>query len=285
MEKRKQLEIVKELTDVYDESRIVINELGWTSRVYIINDGEFVFKFLKNKKYQEELEHELNVLKLIKNHVFNVNIPLIAWVGKDNEYIGFRGISGKSMTTETISELTDEQKRNVGTQIGIFIKTLHAIKYTGKNPNSENAQIEWLLESYRKKKRILKKYFNEKEIDFIEKLVTSLPEKSAKYGIEEVFCHGDLGYNNIILSNNLEVGIIDFGDAGKLDKSYDFIGLEDNVMLGAAILAYGGDKVLMEKVAIRRLLLPLMEMLFLIDRKNGIEIAKCANKMRGNLKH
>ena len=284
MEKRKELKIVKELTNVNDKRRIVLNDIGWTSRVYIIDDGEFVFKFLKNKKYQEELEHETNILKLIKNHKFNINIPLISWVGEDNAYIGFKGMTGKSMTTEIINELSEEQKRKIGTQIGIFIKKLHAIDYNGKSPNSENDVIEWFLESFQKRKRTLKKYFNENELASIEKLLTSLPEKSAKYGIEEVFCHGDLGYNNIILSDNLEVGIIDFGDAGNLDKSYDFIGLEDDVMLDAAILAYGGDNVLKEKVAIRRQLLPLMEMLFLIDRRDKVEIEKCAGKMRENLK-
>jgi aminoglycoside phosphotransferase (APT) family kinase protein len=285
MEKRKELKIVKDQTKVNDERRIVTNDIGWTSRVYIVDDGKFVFKFLKNNKYQEELEHETNILKLIKNHEFNVSIPLIEWVGEDNEYIGFRGMTGKSMTTETIKQLSEEQKREVGTQIGIFIKILHAIDYKGKSPNSENNVIEWFLESFCKRKRTLKKYFNENELAFVEKLVTSFPEKSSKYGIEEVFCHGDLGYNNIILSDNLEVGIIDFGDAGNLDKSYDFIGLEDDVMLDAAILAYGGDKDLMEKVAIRRQLLPLMEMLFLIDRKDKVEIEKCASKMRENIEN
>lgn len=284
MEKREELKIIKELTNVNDKRRIILNDIGWTSRVYIIDDGEFVFKFLKNKKYQEELEHETNILKLIKNHEFNINIPLIGWVGEDNAYIGFKGMTGKSMTTETINELSEEQKRKIGTKIGIFIKNLHAIDYNGKSPNSENNLIEWFLESFRKRKRTLKKYFNENELASIEKLLTSLPEKSAKYGIEEVFCHGDLGYNNIILSDNLEVGIIDFGDAGNLDKSYDFIGLEDDVMLDAAILAYGGDNVLKEKVAIRRQLLPLMEMLFLIDRRDKVEIEKCASKMRENVK-
>ena len=50
MEKRKELKIVKELTNVNDKRRIVLNDIGWTSRVYIIDNGEFVFKFLKNKK-------------------------------------------------------------------------------------------------------------------------------------------------------------------------------------------------------------------------------------------
>jgi Putative homoserine kinase type II (protein kinase fold) len=284
MKKSKELAVVKELTNITDEKCIFLNEIGWTSRVYIVNNGEFVFKFLKSKKYKEEFEHEINILKLIKEYEFSISIPLISRIGEGNTYMEFCGITGKSMTTETISELSKEQKRKIGTQIGLFLKELHIIDYKGKSPNNENSIIEWFQKSFSKRKRTLKKYFNEKELIFIEELVLSLPQKSAKFGIEQVFCHGDLGYNNILLTTDLEVGIIDFGDAGNLDKSYDFIGIEDDVILDTAILAYGGDDVLREKIAIRRQLLPLMEMLFLIDRKEKEEVRKCANKIRNNMK-
>lgn len=283
MKKIKELALVKELANINDENRIILNEIGWTSRVYIVDNGRFVFKFLKSKKYQEELEHEIDILKLIKEHEFDVNIPLINWIGEGNAYIGFYGMTGKSMTTEAVNNLSKEQKRKIGADVGAFLKKLHAIDYKGESPSDENSVNEWFLESFHKRKRTLKKYFNKEELGFIEELVTSLPQKSAKLGIEQVFCHGDLGYNNILLTDDFEVGIIDFGDAGNLDKSYDFIGLEDDAMLGAAILAYGGDNILREKVKIRRQLLPLMEMLFFIDRKEKEEIEKCAEKMRINL--
>lgn len=283
MEKSKEISIVKELTNVNDDSRIFANDIGWTSRIYIIDNGEFVFKFLKNKEYKEELEHEINILKRIREYEFNVNIPLINYVGEDTAYIGFRGVAGKSMTTEIVRKLNEEQKRKIGTQIGSFLKKLYTIDYKEKSPNNENSIIEWFQESFCKKKRTLEKYFNNKELNTIEELVTSLPQKSAKLGIEEVFCHGDLGYNNILLTDDFEVGIIDFGDAGNLDKSYDFIGIEDDIILDAAISIYGDNNVLREKVAIRRQLLPLMEMLFLIDRKEWNEVKICADKVRVNV--
>ena len=87
----------------------------------------------------------------------------------------------------------------------------------------------------------------------------------------------------MLLTDDLKVGIIDFGDAGIFEKSYDFTGLEDDTMLDATIVAYGGDEVLREKVAIRRQLLPLMEMLFLIDRKDEEGIVQCAGRMRNNI--
>ncbi|MDR2039531.1 MAG: aminoglycoside phosphotransferase family protein [Bacteroidales bacterium] len=285
MKKSKELAIVKKLTNINDENRIVLNEIGWTSRVYIVDNGEFVFKFLKSKKYQEELEHEISILKLIKKHVFNVNVPLIHWVGEDNAYIGFHGMKGNSMTTKDINKLNEAQKRKIGIQIGSFLKKLHSIDYKGESPNNEDHIIEWFQKSFYQRKRTLKKHFNENELSAIEELVTGLPQKSAILGIEQVFCHGDLGYNNILLTADLEVGVIDFGDAGNLDKSYDFSGLEDDIILEAAISAYGGDKTLREKIATRRQLLPLMEMLFLIDRKDKEGIRICADKMNNILKN
>lgn len=283
MKKSKELKIVKELINIADESNIVLNEVGWTSRVYIVNNGEIVFKFLKNKQYREEFEHEINVLKQIKEHKFNVSIPLVSRLGEDNAYIVFNGMTGKSMTTELVANLSKEQKRKIGTQIGLFLKTLHTIDYKGKSPNNEADIIKWFQTTFKKRKRTLKKHFNEYELVTIEALVTSLPKKAEKFGIEQVFCHGDLGYNNILLTDDLEVRVIDFGDAGYTDKSYDFVGLEDDDMLDAAILAYGGNENLRAKVAFRRQLLPLMEMLFLIDKKDKEGVKQCAKRMRAKL--
>lgn len=284
MKKSKELEIVKKLTNVADENNIVLNEDGWTSRVYIVNKGEIVLKFLKNKQYREEFEHEINILKLIKDHKFNVNIPLISSSEEDNTYIVLNGLMGKSMSAEIVDALTKEEKRKIGTQIGLFLKKLHTVAYQGKSPNNESEIFEWFQKSFNRRKRTLKKHFNENELVAIEDLVTTLSQRSQKLGIVQVFCHGDLGYNNILLTDSLEVGVIDFGDAGYNDQSYDFVGLEDDDMLDAVILAYDGDEILKAKVEIRRQLLPLMEMLFLIDKKDKEGVQQCVKRVRINLK-
>ena len=281
--KSKQLAIVKKLTNITDKNRIVVNEIGWSSRVYIVDNGEIVFKFPRNLAYQKECEHEVSILKLISDYAFNVHIPIVKWTSDDGLYTGLCGIKGKSLTTETVDKLSDAQKREIGTQIGLFLKQLHAIDYKGKSPSNDSTIIEWYQKAFDEKKPILKNYFSENELDTIEELVIALPQKSAKLGIEPVFCHCDLGYNNILITNNLEVGVIDFGDAGIYDKSTDFTGLENDTMLNAAIIAYGDNEILREKIAIRRQLLPLMEMLFLIDKKDKEGIKKSAGKMRNNL--
>ncbi|MDR0796812.1 MAG: aminoglycoside phosphotransferase family protein [Tannerella sp.] len=280
MNKSKELAIVQKLTHITDENRIVLNETGWTSRVYIIDDGAFVFKFPRGKKWYDECRHELTILKLISEYAFNVNLPLIKWEGENLSYTGFYGVKGKSITTQAIEKLNDRQKREVGEKIGLFLKKLHSIDYKGKSPNNESDIILWLQKTFHKRKRLLEVYFNKNELETIEEIVTAFPQKSTQYGTEQVFCHCDLGYNNILLTGNLEVGIIDFGDSGMYEKSHDFTGLEDDIMLDAAIIAYGDDEVLREKVAIRRQLLPLMEMLFLIDRKDEKGINESASKIK-----
>lgn len=284
MNKDEELAIVKNHTRIDEENRIILNEVGWTSRVYVVDKSKFVFKFPRGEKWQKECKHELNILKLISRYEFNVNLPLIKWIGENNHYAGFYGVPGESITTEIVDKWSETQKRKVGTQIGLFLKKLHSIDYTGESPSNESREIEWFQKTFFKRRCILRDYFNNSELNVIEELVTSLPQKSASLGTEQVFCHCDLGYNNILFTDNLEVGIIDFGDAGIFEKAYDFTGLEDNIVLDTAIAAYGDDEILREKVAIRRQLLPLMEMLFLIDREDREGIIKCANKMRINLK-
>lgn len=173
MNKNKELAIVKNLTQIDDEHRIVLNEIGWTSRVYIVDDGKFVFKFPRGRKWQEECEHEFHILKLISEYEFNVNLPVIKWLGENTSYAGFHGVEGKSMTTESIDKLSETQKREVGTQIGLFLKKLHTIDYKGESPTNESSEIESFQKLFFKKKRTLKRHFNDNELHTIEELVTS----------------------------------------------------------------------------------------------------------------
>ena len=58
-----------------------------------------------------------------------------------------------------------------------------------------------------------------------------------------VFCHGDLDYNNTLIDSGNRAGIIDFGDAGLYDRSQDFRGMDDEILLDAMVKAYGSDEI------------------------------------------
>jgi len=84
-----ELEIVKRLTGVNDESRIEINEVGWTSRAYIVDGGKIVFKFPRNTKFRENCKSEIAALRLIKGQQFNLRVPVLNWTAEDASYFGF----------------------------------------------------------------------------------------------------------------------------------------------------------------------------------------------------
>ena len=85
--KNDELEIVKRLSGVSDEGRININEIGWTSRVYIIDGGKIVFKFPRSAKFRNECRHEIVALKLLKGQKFNLSVPLLNWTTKSQLFL------------------------------------------------------------------------------------------------------------------------------------------------------------------------------------------------------
>lgn len=280
MTNQEELEIVKQLTGA-DEKQIRLNEIGWTSRVYLVDNGRIVFKFPRNKKEQENFDHEIKTLKLISEHNFNIKVPVINWYGKHNEYFGFFGVSGAPLTPEVLSLLDDKQKEMLGSQIGTFLKQLHRIEGFKNPAGSELDQINEYQKKYNENKPVFEMYFNDEELSFIDNLfLTTAPNLIQELGKDTVFCHGDFGYNNILLDNDFSVGVIDFGDAGLNDRSIDFVDLDNEIVLNAALKVYGGEKTLREKILIRQKIFPIFLMLFYIDRKESAEIKKCVDRIR-----
>jgi len=246
---RDELEIVKRLTGIDDESRIEVNEIGWTSRAYIIDGGKIVFKFPRNAKFREECKNEVTALDLIKEQKFNLQVPILNCAAEDGSYFGFYGVEGVPLRG-VICGLTEQQKIDIGTQLGEFLRQLHGIKNYGdiKTQTLEEQTLEY-QNWYRKDRGLLTEFFTETELIKIDDFFThEVPECMSGTG-ELVFCHGDLDYNNTLIDGENRVGIIDFGDAGLYDKSQDFRGMEDEILLAAMLKAYGGEEVISKTAA------------------------------------
>ena len=248
-DKKDELEIVKRLVGVNDESRIEINEIGWTSRVYIIDSGKIVFKFPRNEKFREECKQEVATLKLIKEQKFSMSLPVLNWETKDNSYFGFYGVEGKPLR-DVVDGLDEQQKIEIGTHIGAFLRQLHGIKNYGdvRAQTLEEQAMEY-QDWYRKDRDLLIAFFSKAELKKIDDFfVYEVPKCMVGTG-DLVFCHGDLDYNNTLINSKNQVGIIDFGDARLYDRSLDFRGMEDDILRESMIKAYGGDEVISKTAA------------------------------------
>lgn len=281
MKKANEIALIKTLTGV-DEKQIVFNSVGWTSRVYLIDNGRIVFKFARNKKELPNFKYEIEVMKLLKSEEFCLNIPQINWCGQNNEYIGFHGVYGKALQPEMINTFTIKQKESLGKQIGLFLKQLHQLQ--GQvHPifGTDAEQIKEYQSNLIKAENVFKEFFTESEMKSIMLLfMETAPKRLNELGQDLVFCHGDFGYNNILIDQNFSVGVIDFGDAGLSDRSKDFVDLDDDIVLKSALDAYGGDDILLEKILIWQKLLPIFLMLFYIDRKENDGIVECVSKIK-----
>ncbi|MCL2750310.1 MAG: aminoglycoside phosphotransferase family protein [Coriobacteriia bacterium] len=244
-----ELEIVKRLSGVYDNNRIEKSEIGWTSRVYVVHGGKIVFKFPRNEKWRAECKNEVAALRLIKEQKFNLSVPALNWTTEDNAYFGFYGVTGKPLR-EVIDSLSKEQKTEIGAQVGKFLQQLHGIRNCGEIPaQTLEEQVLEYQDWYKRGKGSLVEIFSVEELWRIDDFFAYEVPKCMVGTNELVFCHGDLDYNNTLIDCDGRVGVIDFGDAGLYDRSQDFRGMDDEILLDSMVSAYGNGEIISRDAA------------------------------------
>jgi len=276
---KKQIQDLLQLTQV----DIELNEVGWTSRVYICNKGEYVFKFPRSEEVKREYEQEIKILTLLHNLNNSVQVPHLIWVGDELKYLGYKGIVGQTVDL-VVENLSKEQKSLIGKQIGMFLTELHSIKPQDMPIISIQDEIKQFQNSYQVVLPVLCSQLKASEqLQLKELMVDEMPATITQLGNDSVLCHGDLGYWNIIISKQSKVGIIDWGDIGYYDRSKDFIGLEDKEIFDSALSAYGDNRNIREKIKIRQRVLPILDLKYYFEINDKEKIHFTINKLIKNL--
>lgn len=276
-------EMVRKLTGVTDPAAIERIEIGWTSRVYVVHGGEFVVKFPRHDAVKEEYAREIALLRQLEAFDLPVQTPRILWTSPEQAYMGYAGIVGTSF--DQIAPDSDSAQRvALGGQIGDFLRTLHALKIEDAFAMTLDEEIaEWHYK-YGLGASVYARDLTLAERRRLDELVLrELPAQLARLGTDEGFCHGDLGYWNMVVRADGGLGIIDFGDCGYYDRAKDFAALEDVDLRAEALRVYGGDDLLRERVEIRRRLLPVIDLPFYIGKQDEEGLAKTVDKIRAIL--
>ena len=281
---KSELETVKRLTGVDNENRIEINEVGWTSRVYIVDGGKIVFKFPRTARFVDECKHEITALKLLKKQEFCLSVPVLNWTAEDNSYFGFYGVEGAPLR-EVIGGLGDGQKREIGAKIGEFLRQLHGIKdYGDIRAQSLKEQTAEYQGWYKKGRNLLTGFFSEAELLRIDDFFAHEVPKCMVGTGELVFCHGDLDYNNTLIDSENRVGVIDFGDSGLYDRSQDFRGMDDEILRESMMSAYGYGEVINKAAAeATSKMIDVLNLIYCIENNfiDGVEnIEKCLARVK-----
>lgn len=279
----KEKQLVKDLAGLSDSDHIELNDVGWTSRVYIINNGQFVIKFPRSEVVKKEYEQEIKILRLLEQIHSEVQVPKLRWTHPGNEYMGYEGIVGQAF--DQVAKNTDiEIKKNIGRAIGTFLKHLHNLPFKGTRILNIEAEIKEFQYKYGLAQSVITRDFSEQEQAKLKHLIEmEMPNTLRKLGEDMAVCHGDLGYWNMVLKADGSIGVIDFGDIGHYDRSKDFIGFEDSEALDEALQVYGDSELLRQKIAIRQKVLAILDLPFFIGKEDEDGIRRTVGKIRAGL--
>lgn len=274
---------IKELVGLSDLSAIAFNDVGWTSRVYIIHNGQYVFKFPRAETVKNEYAQEIALFKLLDKQATHVQVPKVRWTHPRNDYLGYEGIIGQEFTP-LAAHMSIEVKRSIGRAIGSFLKQLHALNLHNARTMTVHDEIKEFQYKYGLALRVIERDFSQEEQAKLKALLyDEMPSELTQLGRDKALCHGDLGYWNMILKPDNHIGIIDFGDVGYYDRSKDFIGLQDNEILDQALGVYGDNPLLRQKITIRQKVLYILDLPFFIGKNDEQGITRTVAKIRAGL--
>ncbi len=264
---KNEIDIIEKLINK-EYKEIKIDDTGGNSRAYIIDGGKIIFKFPRNNKVT--YDNEAKILTIINTIKTDVKIQKVGWRSKDNTYFGLHGVTGASICN---ADLNPRQKRQVGKKVGKFLKKLHNINTDCVPSLSLSQEIKAWQERFLSYKEIIDTHLNLNMQKKLNKLMfEDMPKELNNLGEDIVFCHGDLGDNNILIDKD-NVGIIDFNESGYFDRAADFMDICDDEILRYILDSYGASDVLRKKIQMRRRIRPVIALLFHINKndKKGIE--------------
>jgi aminoglycoside phosphotransferase (APT) family kinase protein len=278
-----EMESVRQLAGLSDTHAIELDESGWTSRVYLVNEGEFVVKFPRSARVKEEYRKEIAFLRSIEDVGFPVLLPRLLWIDDDLAYVGYAGIVGQQLEA-LLPDAGDDFRKSIGAQIGGFLKQLHAVQNATAAVRSLEEEIDECQRKYALASDAYASNFSQQERAALDHYVqVALPRAMRELGRVGVLAHGDLGFWNMLVDANGVLGIIDFGDCGLWDASRDFMSLADGDILDAALSVYGENDLLREKISLRQGYLPLLELPYYVGKQDARAVAQTVARIRSSL--
>lgn len=274
---------VRDLVGADDATPIERVEIGWTSRVYLVKQGEYVVKFPRFENVKQEYTREIALLRQLEACDLPVDVPRILWTSPEQAYMGYAGVVGTSFD-QLAPDSSVESRLALGAKLGEFFKQLHAMQPAGAVTMTLEEEIAEMQYKYGLGAKVFARDFSAAERQQLDALVHDiLPAALREAGADYAFCHGDLGYWNMVVGEGGALGIIDFGDSGYYDRAKDFAALEDADLRDEALRVYGADDALRQRIAIRRRVLPIVDLPFYVGKQDEEGIAAKVRQIRAIL--
>ena len=263
-------------------TRISFSDEGWSSRVYLLDNGETVFKFPRSAEVAKDYWREIAALILLDT----IECPLhtqrfrATGPGRGFSYYGLIG----SQLSEQLDILGEDDKTAIGCQIGSFLRYMHSLELPNMHTISISQEVEEYQEKYKLALPVIETQFNNNEQAYVAEFFWDyLPAEVERLGASMKLCHGDLGSYNVVVTADGTPGIIDFGNIGYYDTSKDFIDFGDSTILSSALESYGDSPELREKISVRTIALQAIDLVYYMSKKNYTGVDKTTDRLRALL--
>lgn len=217
-------------------ARTLTGPRSGTSNWCFLVDGEWIFRFPKDREAEQELGRELMVLPRLRTGS-GVAFPAYELFGEPSEryplrFAAYRAIPGEGLRREILERLPAAVRGRIAQQIGGFLADLHDHPLeTGVE--LRRSPIEWFTNGGRDFRRKLneKLYEHRHHPDFprFRDLFRRLLDDPEIYQQEWCVVHGDLKAKHILFCPERQAvtGFLDFGNLCVGDGFADFLHLAD----------------------------------------------------------
>ena len=198
---------------------------GLTNDVVVVNN-ELVFRFPKNEKAQQELDHEARVLALVNRRV---DVPTPVFQLTANDCAVYEYIPGEALRIDGLWEQVESTKEALAQQLAGFLRQMHAIPQDaierhGVGRSGAARTPEHWAEMFEAIERDVFPYLWADQKEWVRRHFEPVLEGRLSMDHQPVLIYGDLGSYHVLFDLHAAKinGIIDFGTAGLGDAAADF---------------------------------------------------------------
>jgi aminoglycoside phosphotransferase (APT) family kinase protein len=191
---------------------------GWDNSVWLV-EKRWAFRFPRRAVAIPGVEREIAVLPQLAG-MLSVPIPVPAFVGRPSEHFPWPFFGAPLLTgwEPADAELADDDRVEIGAELGRFLRVLHDVEIDTALPIDPNRRADMPA-----RVEVARGWLEQLGIRSVD--AEALFDRALQLGPAdtEVVAHGDLHVRHVLVDGGALSGVIDWGDVCRADPAVDLM--------------------------------------------------------------